>query len=251
MKPAIRMDDFEDLEACILVGGRGTRLRPVVSDRPKVLAPVGGRPFLTHLLDQLREAGIRRCVLCTGYLAEQVEQTLGRDYDGISLLYSQEDQPLGTAGALVQALDLLQGGTVLALNGDSICDCDLAASLACHRTRAAQTTIVMAHVTQGDRYGRVVTSDQGDVLRFSEKSPEAGPGWINAGLYWIERPVLERLPRGKSLSLEREVLPSLIGQGLHGFRQHGAFLDIGVPEDYAKADAFLQLMPNAPAAQPA
>src|SRR2546426_1458133 len=118
---------LEQLTAAILVGGLGTRLRAVVADRQKVLAPVAGRPFLEQLLDQLTAAGLKRVVLCTGHKAEQVEQTIGREYRGMSIGYSREPEPLGTAGAFRQALSLLDTDPVLACNGDSFCEVDLLA----------------------------------------------------------------------------------------------------------------------------
>ena len=234
------MNKLSHITAAILAGGAGTRLRSVVSDRPKVLALLGGKPFIAYLLDRLAAQGIQKVVLCTGYLGEQVREVLGDHYLGMQLFYSREAQPMGTGGAIVQALPQLASKTILLLNGDSYCDTNLPASLAWHRDRQARATVVLAHVEQGARYGRVEIGPDGSIKRFCEKDPALiGGGWINSGVYWMEREVLAGLPAGRPFSLEKEVLGSWTGDGLYGYRDYGRFLDIGVPEDYAKAERFL------------
>lgn len=234
------MHDPAQSTAVILAGGAGTRLRSVVADRPKVLAPLGGRPFITYLLDRLAAQGLKTVVLCTGYLGSQVNEALGEMYRGMQLLYSQETTPMGTAGALTQALPLIKSSTVLVMNGDSYCDTDLRASYEWHLDRESRVTLVLAHVDDGARYGRVELGPKGNITGFLEKNPDLkGGGWINSGIYWMQRDVLAGLPSGKPLSLEREVLGCWQGSGLNGFRDYGRFLDIGVPEDFAKAEKFL------------
>jgi NDP-sugar pyrophosphorylase family protein len=234
------MNKLSQVTAVILAGGAGTRLRSVVSDRPKVLAPLGGRPFIAYLLDRLAAQRIRQVVLCTGYLGEQVRETLGGEYAGMKLLYSQENDPLGTGGALVQALPLISSDTILAMNGDSYCDTDLRTSYEWHMDREARATLVLAHVELGARFGRVELGAQGRIERFCEKNPAlTGGGWINGGIYWFQREVLAALPTGKSLSLEKDVLGAWSGDGLYGYRDYGRFMDIGVPEDFALAEKFL------------
>jgi len=222
------------------------RLRSVVADRPKVLAPIDRKPFLAHLLDQLAAQGLRRVVLCTGYLGEQVQACFGHEYRGMRLSYSRESRPLGTGGALRQALPLLASETVLVLNGDSYCRADLARALDFHRTRRARATVVLAHVDQGKRYGRVQLAADGRILAFCEKGGDEGAGWINSGIYWFEHSVLAALPTREPLSLEREILAAGPDQGLYGFPQSGPFLDIGIPEDYARAERFLEEIHEAP-----
>lgn len=237
------MDEMRHITATILAGGAGTRLRTVVADRPKVLASVGGRPFLTRLLDQLAAQQVTRILLCTGYLGSQVQTQLGDSYQGMELLYSQENTALGTAGAIVQALPLLRSDTVLVLNGDSFCEVDLGASLAWHQQKTARATLVLAHVDQGARYGRVATAPDGQITRFLEKTGSPEGGWINSGIYWFQRSALGGLPARMPLSLERDVFPGWIGQGLYGYAQPGRFLDIGVPEDYLRAERFFSELP--------
>jgi D-glycero-alpha-D-manno-heptose 1-phosphate guanylyltransferase len=232
------MDELLHITAGILAGGAGTRLRSVVADRPKVLAQVSGRPFVTFLLDQLAAQGIPRVVLCTGYMGDQVEASLGDQYRGMQLLYSREERALGTAGAIARALPLLTSATVLLLNGDSFYQANLPGSLAWHRQQRARATLVLAHLDNSERYGRVTVAADGRITGFNEKSGIPGAGWINSGIYWFDRAALAGLPQQQTLSLEREVLPSWIGHGLHGYAQRGRFLDIGVPDDYARAEAF-------------
>src|SRR6266404_2738975 len=158
------------MSAAILAGGLGTRLRPVVADRPKVLAPVRGRPYLTFLLDQLAEAAVEEVVLLTGFQAEQVRRALGETYAGIRLVYSEEPSPLGTAGAVRWALRKLSAPTVLLLNGDSSCDVNLAALRYFHDERAADMSLVLVRAPGTSRFGRVWVDSHGQVKRFEEKT---------------------------------------------------------------------------------
>lgn len=227
-----------DAEAMILAGGRGSRLQTVVSDRPKVLADVCGRPFLSYLLDQMAAAGFSQVILCTGFMASSVETAFGQEYKGMRLRYSPEDEPLGTGGALRQALALVKSPTVLAMNGDSICQADLVDFWNAHFSAGAEASILLTQVPDVSRYGRVDLADSGEVLGFQEKG-RPGPGCINAGVYVLARRVLENIPAGEPVSIERQVFPSLIGKGLFGRISSGRFLDIGTPESYGRAKEFL------------
>ena len=227
------------IPAVILAGGLGMRLRAAVADVPKVLAPVYGRPFLAHVLERLAAASLRRVVLLTGYRAEEVERTFGARCGPLRLEYSRETRPLGTGGALRQAFERLDTPTILLLNGDSCCDVDLQGFFIWHRRRRADLTIAAARVTDAGRFGLVRLTTESKVVGFAEKSTAAGPGWINAGVYLIQRRLLEAMPRGQSLSLEREWLPRWIAtERVLGFKCAGPFLDIGTPESYAAAESF-------------
>jgi NDP-sugar pyrophosphorylase family protein len=233
------MTTFANLSAAILAGGLGTRLRPVVADRPKVLAEVAGRPFITYLLDQLVSAGLREAVLLTGYRGDQVMEALGERYRGLRLRYSQEEAPLGTGGALRAGLDYLRGEDVLLLNGDSFCDLDLPALGRFHACRGSGVTLALARVLDTSRYGRVRLGMVDQVIDFEEKRHSDGPGWVNAGVYLLSRRLVEALP-DRPTSLERDVLPRWVAAGkVFGYRQEGPLLDIGTPESYALAEAFL------------
>jgi NDP-sugar pyrophosphorylase family protein len=230
------------VEAAILAGGLGTRLRASVPDLPKVLAPVRGRPFLAFVLDQLAAAGVERAVVCTGHRSEQVEAACGARHGSLSLVYSREAEPLGTGGALRLALEHLTGDTLLALNGDSYADADLGEFLAAHRASGAAGTLLLAEVADAGRYGRVELDAGGRVRAFREKTA-GGRGWINAGVYLLGRALLEGIPAGRKLSLERDILPHWVPLGLFGHETRGRFIDIGTPESYAAAERFFATPP--------
>jgi D-glycero-alpha-D-manno-heptose 1-phosphate guanylyltransferase len=227
--------------AAILAGGMGTRLRPAIDGIPKILAPLNGRPFITFLLEMLDQAGIERAVLLTGYQADQVRQTLGDRYEGMKLSYSVEATPLGTAGALRQALPRLTSESILLLNGDSYCDVDLPSLMTAHRRRRADITMALVSVADTGRFGRVTTTANGKLTHFGEKQAHAGPGWINAGVYLLARSLLTKIPAKQALSLERDILPGWVASTrCFGFKTKGRFLDIGTPASYAAATLFFR-----------
>jgi NDP-sugar pyrophosphorylase family protein len=232
------VDSLSSITAAILAGGRGSRLRSVVKDCPKVLAEVSGRPFLFYLLDQLAGAGVQEVVLCTGYMAEQVRRTLGDKHGPLRLLYSQEDVPLGTAGALCHASSFLKSASVLVMNGDSFVDADLTDFWIWHCALDADATIMVVKVLDSGRYGQVQMDAEGDLTGFTQKGEQHRPGWINAGIYLLRHTILDRITAEGMVSLERDVFPICIGHGLYAYRHHGSFLDIGTPEDYASAESF-------------
>lgn len=237
------MSDRADLSACtalILVGGLGTRLRSVVSDRPKVLAEINGRPFLSYLLDQVAEAGLRHVILCTGYRADQVQGLLGDRWQGLTLTYSQETAPLGTGGALRLALPQMRSDTILALNGDSYCEADLTAFWDFHRQKQASATLLLTQASDTQRFGRVQIDHRDRIVNFEEKGNTTGPGLINAGLYLVSQAYLATIPADQPVSLEKEIFPQWIDQGLYGYQARGKFIDIGTPETYSQAADFFE-----------
>ncbi len=233
------MNPFDGVTAAILAGGLGTRLKSVVADRPKVLATVAGRPFLAHLLDQLAQIEVRETVLLVGFAADQVRSTFGDRYNAMRLAYSAELAPRGTAGAVRLALPHLTGKTVLLVNGDSFCDLDLRAFGDFHRRHRRGVSVALAHVDNASRYGSVQLGDSDRLVKFEEKSQHAKPGWINAGIYLIDRSLIESIAPDQPASLERDFLPAQVEVGnVYGFRCHGGFIDIGTPESFAAAEAF-------------
>lgn len=240
------VQDLANLSAAVLVGGLGTRMRSVVADRPKVLAEIRGRPFLSYLLDQLASAGVRYVVLCTGYLGEQVWSTFGDSYATMQLDYSQESFPMGTAGALRLALPLFKPGlsepnvsdSVLVMNGDSFCNVNLRTFWTYHCSQEANATLLLTQMPDTKRYGRVYVDADGLVSGFDEKDSKDGPGWINAGIYLLNLSLLLTIPPNRAVSLEIEMFPAWIGKGLYGYKSDGRFLDIGTPESYAVAEQF-------------
>jgi histidinol-phosphate phosphatase family protein len=223
--------------AAMLAGGQGKRLRSVMSDRPKVLAPVAGRRFLAYLLDQLADAAFEDVVLCTGYLGEQVQNAFGDHWRGLRLHYSQEPSPLGTAGALRFALEAIRSEDVVVLNGDSFCDINLKTLVEFHCAQHAAATIALTHVSDVSRYGAVRLNEAGMVEGFAEKGSK-GPGLISAGVYVLGRAFLASIPPNAPISLEGDCFPKWIGKGVSGFRGGNRFLDIGTPESLAQAQAF-------------
>jgi len=221
--------------AAVMAGGLGSRLRAVVSDRPKVLATVCGRPFVQFVLDQICDAGIRRAVFCTGYLGDQVVAAIGSSYRDVIVSFSHEDTPLDTAGALKKASPMIAGDAVIVLNGDSYCDVDLGSVLREHRLRNFPGTLVVRHVEDSSRYGCVEFSDDCVITGFHEKRTERTPGWISAGVYCLKRELLEAIPSGRRVSLEREMFPSWVDLGLLAYPSSGGFVDIGTPEGYSRA----------------
>lgn len=232
------MPTLAEITVAILAGGRGTRLRSVVSVRPKVLARVLGRPFLTYLLDQLAEAGAREVVLCTGYMSDRVEELLGKRYKTLRLFYSKEEDPLGTGGAIRHALEHFASDPVLIMNGDSFVDADLILYLHWFFEMERDASLLLVKVPDTSRFGRVTTAEGGLILGFEEKGTHFGPGWINAGMYILKKKLLESIPPGKPFSLEREFFPRLAEKCLYGYQSGGEFIDIGTPESYAGAENF-------------
>lgn len=223
------------MEAIVLAGGFGTRLRTVVSDVPKPMAPVAGRPFLCYLLDDLARQGYGHVVLATGYLHETVEEYFGHRYRDLSVDYAQETSPLGTGGAIVNGLQHCAEECVTVLNGDTLFRVSHDALL----HDCGRLSMLLRRVPDAGRYGSVeVDPESGLVTAFREKDPSAGAGLINAGVYRLHRSLLEGFAAGHPFSFEREVLQAL-QEPIHGFPMDGYFIDIGVPDDYRRAQTEL------------
>ena len=232
-------------EAIILAGGFGTRLSHVVSDVPKPMAPVYGRPFLCYLLDRLMDAGVSRVVLATGYKHECIETYFGTQYRGIEIVYSNEDQPLFTGGAIRQAAQYISSDELVVLNGDTLFDIDLRNLYDFHVERQANLSIALRHVTDTSRYGAVTcTNDR--IVAFHEKTESQGAGDINGGIYAIHRAWLMSQDLPTKFSFEKELMQPMAGQaGFYGLRFTDYFIDIGVPEDYYRAqEEFKSLFPQ-------
>jgi D-glycero-alpha-D-manno-heptose 1-phosphate guanylyltransferase len=229
------------LEALVLVGGLGTRLRSAVNDRPKAMAMVAGRPFLEWLIEDLRQQGVERLVLCTGYMSDYIENHFASgQWSGLEIVYSRESRPLGTAGALKLALQEVRGPRFFALNGDTFCDFDLHALLDTHLQQKALATLWLVSVADSERYGAITIDSRHEITEFHEKSKSERKGLINAGVYLLERQIVEALSEGTARSLEQDVFPGLLGRGIFGVIGKGPFLDIGTAESYKMADLFIK-----------
>ncbi len=222
------------MQALILVGGEGTRLRPLTSTLPKPVVPLAGRPFIVHMLTWLRGHGVDEVILACGFLPDALRAVLG---DGESLdlrlHYVVEPEPLGTGGALKYAESRL-ADRFLMLNGDVLTDIDLTDQLAQHERTGARATLALTPVDDPSAYGLVRRHADGSVREFVEKPrPEQiDTDLINAGVYILERSVLEVIAAGRPVSIEREVFPALVGRGLFGYAAAGYWLDIGTPARY-------------------
>src|SRR2546423_1768519 len=201
------------MQALILVGGEGTRLRPLTETVPKPVIPLAGRPLLGYMISWLGEHGVDEVVLACGFKADRVREVLGEG-GAPRLRYVEEPEPLGTAGAIRFAAEHLQG-RFLALNGDTLTDLDISALLAFHERSGAVATQGLYPVPDATGYGLVSHDDGGAVLEFIEKPDRPRPGAINAGIYVLEPEVLDLIPEGRMVSIEREVFPRMIGEGLY------------------------------------
>ena len=221
------------MECVVLAGGKGTRLRSVVSDLPKCMALVAGRPFLAWLLDDLREAGFDHIILSLGYKHEAVEAWVATRPDRDSITCVVEEEPLGTGGGVRLALRQAREDAVFILNGDTFFGVDYPAMQAFHRQSGAQATLALKPLRDFDRYGEVTLDGEGRITAFREKRPCA-EGLINGGVYLLQRDALAEMP--ERFSLEKDYFePKAESAGLAGFRSEGYFIDIGIPADYARA----------------
>ncbi len=228
------------MEAIILAGGRGTRLSSVVPGLPKPMAPVAGRPFLSYLLDILAAQGFTRICLSTGYKAEEIERYFGASFRGVPLVHARELMPLGTGGAIRAALAAMTAEDVFVLNGDTIAQVELRTMYKQHEASGDQLTIALTHVSDSARYGAVAVRD-GHIERFCEKGL-TGRGYINAGIYLMRRGFFDIIPLPDVFSFEKEVLMDRLDEVHPGaFLSEGYFVDIGIPEDYIRAQHELPL----------
>lgn len=229
--------DLSAIDVVVLAGGLGTRLRGILQETPKILAPVGGKPFLEHLLERLRGQSARRVILCLGHGAAAVLAFLEhRDCSSLSLETLIEPHPLGTGGAVAFALPHFRSDPVLVMNGDTIVDADLNAFATSHAESGAPVSILCAWVDDAARYGRIEMNGAQRVVRFAEKdSTTPGAAWINGGVYLFNRPALDALAKLSYGSLERDVLEKMPAGLIHAYRAEGRFLDIGTPETLAIA----------------
>ena len=215
-------------EAIVLAGGFGTRLKSVVSDVPKPMAPVAGKPFLTYLLDRLKRQGYGHVILATGYLHEKVEEYFGREYHGISIDYARELSPLGTGGAMVNALQHCSEKYITVLNGDTLFDINH--ERLCHFADEKKTSlsIVLRQVPDAGRYGSVETDNE---------------GLINGGIYRVSRNLFDGYTVGEQFSFEKELMQQHYrNERYYAYADGAYFIDIGIPEDYARAQKELPLL---------
>ncbi|HTP07596.1 MAG TPA: nucleotidyltransferase family protein [Anaerolineae bacterium] len=229
------------IRSFILAGGLGTRIRSLYPDLPKPLIPIHGKPFLEHQIVQLRDQGFYDFVLCVSYRADQiVDHFQDGTAWGVRIRYSYEQEPLGTAGALRYAAPYWED-TSLVVNGDTFVNADFRTLVDAHHARSdAGGSIGLVAMPDTGRYGQVLIDAQQHVTAFREKEQSAGAGWTNAGVYVLEPSVLDLIPAGHTVSIEREIFPALaVNRQLYGFPLDGAFVDMGTPEGLAAMEALL------------
>ncbi|MCP2170029.1 mannose-1-phosphate guanylyltransferase [Goodfellowiella coeruleoviolacea] len=240
--PGGDIEPLRGVEAVVLVGGKGTRLRPLTLSAPKPMLPTAGVPFLTHLLSRIRAAGITHVVLGTSYKAEVFEEYFGDGARlGLDLEYVVEDQPLDTAGAIRNVAHLLRADDVMVFNGDILSGVDLRAVLETHRDSAADVTLHLVKVPDPRRFGCVPTDADGRVTAFLEKTENPPTDQINAGCYVFRRSVIDRIPAGRPVSVERETFPGLLAAGarLQAHVDSSYWLDLGTPGAFVQGSADL------------
>jgi mannose-1-phosphate guanylyltransferase len=230
------------VDAIVLVGGKGTRLRPLTLSAPKPMLPTAGLPFLTHLLSRIKAVGVDHVVMGTSYKAEVFSDHFGDGSAlGLDLEYVVETEPLGTGGAIGNVAHLLRGDTALIFNGDILSGCYLQEMLDYHRERAADVTLHLTAVSDARAFGCVPTDATGRVTAFLEKDPNPVTNQINAGTYIFRREIIEQIPRGRPVSVERETFPGLLESGalLAGYVDTTYWRDLGRPADFVAGSADL------------
>ena len=222
------------MRAIILAGGEGKRLRPVINDVPKPMAPINEKPFLEYLILQLRKQNIKDIIFSIGYKGYIIKSYFqdGDNWD-INIEYSEEDKPLGTGGALRKAGELIDDEQFIVMNGDSFFDIEFKQLISFHEDKQAVATIGLAYVETIERYGHVEIGNDGEITKFVEKGNSVSAGHVNGGIYILNSELINKIPLGQ-VSLETEVLPNLINRGLFGMKFKSFFIDIGKPEEYQR-----------------
>ncbi len=237
---------MEKLDSIILAGGLGTRLRGVVPELPKALAPVNNKPFLDIILSALSKwECIEKVVIAVGYMADKIiERYKDTSKYGFKILFSVEEELLGTGGAIKKVIPQTETDNILVLNGDSYAETDLCDLLDKHVETSASMSIVLREVENASRYGRVKLISDNRIVCFEEKTPGPAKGYINAGMYLIKRKLFDDVKNNVVISLEKELLPVFIKEGVFGYISSGKFIDIGIPETYKIADEYLKEVCN-------
>lgn len=226
-----------DCDALVLCGGQGRRLRSVVKDRPKPMVMIDDRPFVDRVLAYCTGQGVRRVILCTGYLGDQFREWYAAHPQSCDVRFSCEPVPLGTAGALKHAASLIRTNPFMVLNGDSLCEVDLQALLSRHTATTGPVTLALTPADSRTDAGCVTVNHAGRLTSFSDTQTDREIRFHNAGIYVCDRAVLDRIPAGRPYSLEQDLLPGLLTEGIYGQVFYQPLYDIGTPE---RLDAFIR-----------
>lgn len=223
--------------AIILAGGYGTRLQSVVSDLPKPMAPVNGQPFLDYQLQYLKSYGFKKVVLSIGYLSEKISEHYGASFKGMQLFYAKEEVPLGTGGGIRMALEQCFDENIFVLNGDSFFDVNPDLFFKKHNEKSAEFSLALRKVDDTSRYDAIEKDTDNRVISFNEKNGTSKPGTINGGIYILNKKIFfENTVENINFSIEKDFFEKRLNDlAIYGFEFDGYFLDIGIPEDYNKA----------------
>lgn len=227
------------IDVVILCGGLGTRLQNVLKDKPKPMADFNDRPFLDLLIEYVGRFGFQRFILCSGHKGDAIKEYFENKNDGKAYAISQETSPLGTAGAIKHAEPMINSDVFLAMNGDSFCEINFTSFMNFHHSKNAPVSVALAPMEDASDYGGVALGANDTIIRFDEKKSTSPSGWVNAGIYLINKSILDRIPTGEKVSLEQELFPSIAGHGLFGFTTQSQLLDIGTPERLKRARQLL------------
>ncbi len=231
-------------EAIILAGGLGTRLKDVVKDVPKSMAPINGRPFLEYLLNYMKHAGIEHVVLSVGYKHEIITRHFGNCFNDLTIEYSIEDQPLGTGGGIKKALKKIRGFKTFVFNGDTFFDVNLFRCADYIRIKEASVCIALKNIENTSRYGSVNMDENSRIKGFYEKGEKSGPGFINGGVYMFNKNYLDKFSLPDKFSIEKDFFEKYYeSEAFFGMKCQGYFLDIGIPEDYEQAQTTFKELP--------
>ena len=225
---------FNEIDAVILCGGKGTRLQPVISDRPKALAVFGDTTFLDILIDSLKSNGFNTFILCVGYMKDQIKDHF-KSKEDLTIIFSEEDEPLGTGGALKKARTLIQSETFIVMNGDSICEINFPDFYRLHKNKNVMLSMALVRTKESKDFGSVVMNESHEITSFKEKVTTNDPCLINAGIYFMQKEIFSHFPDNSRFSLELDFFPKIIGEKCAGFIIDSELIDIGTPDRYVKA----------------
>lgn len=224
-----------DIDVVVLCGGLGTRLQGVVYDRPKPMVEINGKPFLDILIEYIAHYGFVRFILCTGYMGDFIKRYYESKNGRWKFFISEEEKPLGTAGAIKKAESLIKSDIVLVVNGDSFCEMNIKDFLKFHLRKGAFISIGLTSMGSSLDFGVIRLNKDQKIISYSEKTPMRGGGFVNAGIYFFNRKMLEEIPSDEKLSLEYDIFPRILNKGVYGYVTGETLFDIGTPERLERA----------------
>jgi len=228
-------NSLNNIDVVILCGGLGTRLKSEIGDAQKVMTAIDDEPFLNLKIEQVKEQGVRRVVLCTGHQAQDVEDYYSKNSLGITISLSKEEEPLGTGGAIKNAQSLVQSDHFFAMNGDCFSEVDFQALLDYHLSQKSLATLVVSRVKDGKDYGGITLDSSRRIIAFEEKKTSIHEPYVNVGVYCFQREIFTYMPKEQKFSIEYDFFPTLTEKPFFGFLIDGEFLDIGTPDRLDKA----------------